>query len=164
MDPLKHASIPLLAFLAISESLSLASVVILVFGAIFPDFDVFFEEHRGYFHSFLFLIPLFAVSLYVQNIYLWLFVFGVGMHLFLDFFSGVLPFLYPVKKRGFGIKVSGIVIFESSPRINIKIKYEILIGYPTKSRVSYVGLSNESLAIALITLIVLLLRLKLLSL
>lgn len=162
MDPLKHASIPLLAFLAISKSLSLASVVILVFGAIFPDFDVFFEEHRGYFHSILFLIPLFAVSLYVQNIYLWLFVFGVGMHLFLDFFSGVLPFLYPVKKKGFGIKVSGIVIFESLPKMNIK--YEILIGYPTKSRGSYVGLSNESLAIALITLIVLLLRLKLLSL
>ncbi|WP_457753206.1 metal-dependent hydrolase [Thermococcus sp.] len=158
MDPLKHASVPLLAFLAISKSPSLASVAVLVFGAIFPDFDVLFEEHRGYFHSILFLIPLFAVSLYVQNIYLWLFVFGVGMHFFLDFFSGVIPFLYPVRKKGFEVKVSGIVIFESSPRINIK--YEILVGYPTKSRGSYVGLSNESLAMALVALIALLFRLK----
>ncbi|WP_324736080.1 metal-dependent hydrolase [Thermococcus sp. SY098] len=60
MDPLKHASIPLLAFLAISKSPSLASVAVLVFGAIFPDFDVLFEEHRGYFHSLLFIIPIFC--------------------------------------------------------------------------------------------------------
>ena len=157
MDPLKHASIPLLAFLAISKSPSLVSVTVLVFGAVFPDFDIFFEEHRGYFHSFLFLIPLFAVSIYTQNSYLQLFVFGVGMHLFLDSFSGVLPFLYPVRKKGFGIKVSGVVAFESLPRMNIK--YEILVGYPSKSRGTYVGLSNESLAIALIALTVLLMRL-----
>ncbi len=161
MDPLKHASVPLLAFLAISKSPSLASVAVLVFGAIFPDFDVFFEEHRGYFHSLLFIIPIFMLSFYIQNHYLWLFVFGLGMHFFLDFFSGVIPFLYPVRKKGFGIKVSGIVIFESSPKINVK--YEILVGYPSRSRGSYVGVSNESLTIALATLIILLIRLNLLS-
>ncbi|NJE07812.1 metal-dependent hydrolase [Thermococcus sp. M39] len=161
MDPLKHASIPLLAFLALSKNPGLISITILVFGAIFPDFDIFFGEHRGYFHSLLFLIPLFAASLYVRNIYLWMFAFGVAVHLVLDFFSGVIPFLYPLRKKGFGLKVSGIIIFERLPKIDIK--YEILVGYPTKSRGSYVGFSNESLAIALVALIVLLIRLNLLA-
>ncbi|AHF79956.1 metal-dependent hydrolase [Thermococcus paralvinellae] len=161
MDVLKHASIPLLAFLALSKNPSLISIIILVFGSIFPDFDVFFKEHRSYFHSLLLLAPLFTVSLYVQNIYLRLFVFGIGIHLFLDFFSGVIPFLYPLRKKGFGLKVLGVVAFESLPRISVK--YEILVGYPSKSRGSYVGFSNDSLAITLIALIVLLIRLNILS-
>ncbi|ALM75044.1 metal-dependent hydrolase [Thermococcus barophilus] len=158
MDPLKHASIPLLAFLAVSKSPSLVSVAVLLFGAVFPDFDVLFEEHRGYFHSLLFIMPIFTLSFYIQNHYLWLFVFGLGMHFFLDFLSGVMPFLYPLRKKGFGIKVSGVIVFESLPKINVK--YEILVGYPARSRGSYVGFSNESLAIALVALIALLFRLK----
>ncbi|WP_324736079.1 hypothetical protein VFC49_02740 [Thermococcus sp. SY098] len=80
------------------------------------------------------------------------------MHFFLDFFSGVIPFLYPLRKKGLGIKVSGVIVFESLPKINVK--YEILVGYPARSRGSYVGFSNESLAIALVALIALLFRLK----
>lgn len=76
------------------------------------------------------------------------------MHFFLDFFSGVVPFLYPFGKKGFGLEV---MEFESLPKISAK--YEILVGYPSKSKGSYVGFSNESLAIALIVLIVLLIHL-----
>ncbi|GAB6103039.1 hypothetical protein JCM16138_22620 [Thermococcus atlanticus] len=158
MDVLKHISIPMLAFLAITRELSLFLLAVFTFGAIFPDFDVFFDEHRSYFHSLIFLTPLSLLSLWTHSMYLWLFTAGAAFHIFLDFFSGVIPFLYPIKKRGLGIKIMGLVVFESLPRL--KIRYRLILGYPERSRGSHTALSNESVAMLIVALAALLLRLS----
>ncbi len=106
MDPLEHASIPVLLYLALSREPTLAGVLVLVIGATFPDLDAFTREHRSYFHSLLLAIPAFVVAYLWGNPYTLLFSLGWLSHLFLDFFTGVIPPVYPLARKGWGIEIT----------------------------------------------------------
>ncbi|WP_297499654.1 hypothetical protein [Thermococcus sp.] len=58
MDPLEHAPIPSLVYLALSPKPSLGFLMALVVGAVFPGLDVLTGEHCSYLHSLLFLPAL----------------------------------------------------------------------------------------------------------
>ena len=106
MDPLEHASIPVLLYMSLSREPALAGVLLLVIGATFPDLDAFTREHRSYFHSLLLAIPTFALAYLSGNPYAILFSLGWLSHLFLDFFTGVIPPAYPLERKGWGIEIT----------------------------------------------------------
>ncbi|NPA47950.1 MAG: metal-dependent hydrolase [Thermococci archaeon] len=105
MDPLKHASIPALAYLAVSKDPCLLALAVLVAGAVIPDLDALTREHRSYLHGLPFAVPVILPALLTGNTYVWLFAIGVWFHILLDFFTGVIPFLYPFRKTGYGLSV-----------------------------------------------------------
>ncbi|WP_297521699.1 metal-dependent hydrolase [Thermococcus sp.] len=106
MDPFEHASIPTLAYLAISNEPTWGGALALILGALFPDLDAFCREHRSYLHSLLFALPVFFLAYLPGNPYALLFSLGWLSHLFLDFFTGVIPPVYPLSRRGWGISIT----------------------------------------------------------
>ncbi len=106
MDPFEHASIPTLAYLAISNEPTWGGALALILGALFPDLDAFCREHRSYLHSLLFALPVFFLAYLSGNPYALLFSIGWPSHLFLDFFTGVIPPVYPLSRRGWGISIT----------------------------------------------------------
>ena len=89
-------------------------MTIVLLSSIFPDIDhpdskigskakifSFLFEHRGFFHSLLFLALVYVVSiLFIKNIYFILPLFiGYGSHLFIDCFNqaGIMP-LHPLSR------------------------------------------------------------------
>ncbi|NJF25256.1 metal-dependent hydrolase [Thermococcus sp. Bubb.Bath] len=104
MNPFEHASIPTLAYLALAHSPNLISALILMIGAVFPDLDALAKEHRSYLHSLLVFAPFMLLGWIVGG-YPLLFVLGWASHLFLDFFTGVIPPIYPLSRRGWGLSL-----------------------------------------------------------
>ncbi len=155
MDPLKHASIPALAYMAISGSTDITAIVALVAGAVMPDLDALGREHRSYLHSLVFVIPLTLAALASRNTYAILFTAGVWFHLFLDAFTGVIPFIYPFRRIGYGIKVR---IKVGSSGLGVEIK--LVKAYPTPRREYNVDVGGGMviLIIAVAVLIVKLIR------
>lgn len=156
MDPIKHVTIPLLFIFVLKGELQLTEVFLVVLGSTTPDFDVFFEEHRSYFHSIFFLIPFIFASFYLKSEYLWYFTYGLCFHFLLDLFSGVLPLFYPFKKLGIGIKIAGKIEIRSLPKI--KIESKLSSAYPSKSKGEYIAFSSDSFILAVLTLILLLFK------
>ena len=152
MDPLEHASIPALLYLALFPAPELAGIVILVTGAVFPDLDVLSKEHRSYFHSLLSFLPIFLAGWHFGG-HLYLFALGWFSHLFLDLFTGVLPFFYPISRKGYGVSVRAVLGFHA-PRFSL----EIVSAYPTPRRDYELDLGG-GLALFLLTLLGLILRL-----
>jgi len=105
MDPFEHASIPTLAYLALSNEPTWGGALALIIGAVFPDLDAFTREHRSYLHSLLLALPAFALACLSGSPYALLFSLGWLSHLFLDFFTGVIPPVYPISRRGWGIEI-----------------------------------------------------------
>ncbi|MFA4646997.1 metal-dependent hydrolase [Pyrococcus kukulkanii] len=143
MDPIEHASIPTIAYLSFLNPGPL-NLIMLILGSVFPDFDVFAKEHRSYLHSLLFLIPLALLSLLLP--WLKMFAVGVAFHLALDAFSGVVPFLYPWKRKGYGLEL--IVRMKD---FQISISARIVSGYPTPKIERTLKL-NRSIPLGLLTL------------
>ena len=126
MDPLEHASIPSLIYLALSGEPTLSGLLAIVLGSVFPDLDALAEEHRSYLHSLLPFLPALLLGLHFKP--LLLFALGWGSHLFLDFFTGVIPPLYPLSRRGWGLS-----IIVTGPR-NIGVELRLIERYPDKRR------------------------------
>lgn len=152
MDPLEHASIPTLLYLTLSPAPEVTGIIFLVAGAVFPDLDVLSKEHRSYFHSLLSFFPVFLAGWHFGG-YLYLFALGWLSHLFLDLFTGVLPFFYPLSRKGYGISVRAVLGLHI-PKISIGI----LLAYPTPRRDYELDLGG-GLALFLLALLCLLLRL-----
>ncbi|ASJ07736.1 hypothetical protein A3L11_00210 [Thermococcus siculi] len=152
MDPLEHASIPVLAYLAISNEPTWGAVAALVIGAVFPDLDAFCREHRSYLHSLLFALPLFGLACWSGNGYAPLFTVGWLSHIFLDFFTGVIPPVYPLSRRGWGISIRA----RGGPR-GFGIKVRMVESYPDP-RHDYDIEIGGSVALLLVTLAALLIR------
>ncbi|CAB49084.1 metal-dependent hydrolase [Pyrococcus abyssi] len=147
-------------FLSLSSNPEISPLILLVIGSIFPDLDVFtffsFEslalhggedirkEHRSYLHSLLFLAPLVLVSLAFKSLFM--FTIGAASHLFLDFFSGVIPFFYPLKRKGYGVKI----ILSIGTGFSIKAK--IILRYPDPKIERKIEIS-KSIYLLLLTLI-----------
>ncbi len=105
MDPLKHASIPALTYLAVSRNPGTLALVTLIAGAVSPDLDALTKEHRSYLHGLPFALPVTLLTLTTGNTYSQMFAIGLWFHILLDLFTGVIPFLYPFRKIGYGVKV-----------------------------------------------------------
>ena len=124
MDILTHLFIPLIAVYVIGvNKVKPPYLFLLSFFAILPDFDVFIGVHRGLFHSLIFLIPLSASILLLEYLvknrirYSLLAVFFMFSHIFLDFLSGGVPFLYPFINTGLGVEFPFVIEFGSSVTI-----------------------------------------------
>lgn len=136
MDPVEHASIPTLAYLALSNEPTWGGALALAIGATFPDLDAFTREHRSYLHSLLFALPAFLLAYLSDNPYALLFSIGWLSHLFLDFFTGVIPPVYPLSRRGWGVEITarggpsgfgiGVRVVENYP--DPRHDYELNIG------------------------------------
>ncbi|ASJ01667.1 metal-dependent hydrolase [Thermococcus gorgonarius] len=151
MDPLEHASIPSLVYLALSPEQSLGFMMALVVGAVFPDLDVLTKEHRSYLHSLLPFLPAFVVAVLLGGCPL-AFTLGWLSHLFLDFFTGVIPPAYPLSRRGWGLSIT-----ITGPR-NFGIEVKLIERYPEK-RHDYRLEIGGSFALALLTLLTAIIRL-----
>jgi membrane-bound metal-dependent hydrolase YbcI (DUF457 family) len=121
MDILTHLFIPLIGvYVAGMDGVKSPYLFLLSFFAILPDFDVFLGVHRGLFHSLIFLIPLSASILLAEYLmknrikYSVLTVFFLFSHIFLDFLSGGVPFLYPLIDTGLGVEFPFVIEFGSS--------------------------------------------------
>jgi len=152
MDPLEHASIPGLVYLALAGEPTLTGLTALVIGSVFPDLDVLAEEHRSYLHSLLVFLPVLLLSLHLGGSFL-LFNLGWGSHLFLDFFTGVIPPAYPLSRRGWGLSIT-----VSGPR-DFRIKLKLIERYPDKKH-DYRLEIGGSVALALLTLLTAIIRLN----
>lgn len=97
-------------------------------------------------------MPAFLTGWYFGG-YPYLFVLGWLSHLFLDLFTGVLPFFYPISRKGYGISVRAVLGLHV-PKLSIGI----LSAYPTPRRDYELNLGG-SLALLLLTLLVIILRL-----
>ncbi len=153
MDPLEHASIPALTYLALSTEPTWGGALALIIGAVFPDLDAFTREHRSYLHSLLFALPVFLLAYISGNPYALLFSIGWLSHLFLDFFTGVIPPVYSLSRRGWGIEITA--------RIGLRgfgIGLRIVENYPDP-RHDYELNIGGSIALGLITLAALFIRL-----
>jgi inner membrane protein len=128
MDPLEHASIPTLAYLALSHSPDPISALILMAGAVFPDLDALAKEHRSYLHSLLVFAPFMLLG-WIAGGYPLLFALGWASHLFLDFFTGVIPPVYPLSRRGWGLSVK---LWGGLSGVHFKI--EVIERYPEPRR------------------------------
>jgi len=120
MDLLTHIFLPLIAIYSLKkEEFSRIYLATALF-AILPDFDVFSGIHRGILHSLVFLIPLSLLILLSERMlksevrYAYTAVFFLFSHIFLDFFAGGVPFLYPVVKIGVGVEFPLKIGFGSS--------------------------------------------------
>ena len=153
MDPLEHASIPTLAYLALSENPSWGGLLTLVIGATFPDLDAFTREHRSYLHSLILALPAFELAYLWGNPYAMLFSLGWLSHLFLDFFTGVIPPVYPLSRKGWGIEITA----RGGPS-GFGISIRTIEHYPDP-RHDYEVNSGGSLALFLLTLTTVLIRL-----
>ncbi|NJE03967.1 metal-dependent hydrolase [Thermococcus sp. MV11] len=151
MDPLEHASIPSLVYLALAPEPKVGALVALTIGAVFPDLDALAEEHRSYFHSLLALLPALLAGYLLKGLPL-LFALGWASHLFLDFFTGVIPPFYPLSRRGWGLSITVI-----GPR-NFRVKAKLIERYPDK-RHDYRLEIGGSFALALLALLVAIIRL-----
>ncbi|WP_456420432.1 metal-dependent hydrolase [Thermococcus sp.] len=152
MDPLEHASIPSLVYLALAGEPTLTGLTALVIGSVFPDLDVLAEEHRSYLHSLLVFLPALLLGLHSGGSFL-LFTLGWGSHLFLDFFTGVIPPAYPFSRRGWGLSIT-----VTGPR-DFRIKLELIERYPDKKH-NYRLEIGGSFALALLTLLTAIIRLN----
>jgi len=153
MDPLEHASIPTLVYLAVAGEPAISSIAALVVGATFPDLDAFSREHRSYFHSLLLAVPVLALTYWWGNGYALLFSLGWLSHLFLDFFTGVIPPIYPLNRRGWGISIT----LRGGPS-GFGVGIKLIERYPDE-RHDYEIESGGSVALLLLTLGALLARL-----
>ncbi|ASA78197.1 metal-dependent hydrolase [Thermococcus sp. 5-4] len=153
MDPLEHASIPALAYLALSSNPTAGLVLAIIIGAVFPDLDAFTREHRSYLHSLLLAVPITGLAYLAGNPYAILFSLGWLSHIFLDFFTGVIPFAYPLMRRGYGIE-----IFARGGTNGLRIEPKVLTRYPDPRREYEISIGG-SVALALLTLAVMVLRL-----
>ncbi|WP_297508143.1 metal-dependent hydrolase [Thermococcus sp.] len=151
MDPLEHASVPSLVYLALSPEPSLVFLTALVVGAVFPDIDVLAGEHRSYLHSLLLFLPALLVAVLLGG-YPLAFALGWLSHLFLDFFTGVIPPVYPLSKRGWGLSIA-----VTGP-MDFGIEVKLIERYPEK-RHDYRLEIGGSLALALLTLLTAIIRL-----
>jgi inner membrane protein len=151
MDPLEHASIPTLTYLALVRSPHPISALILMIGAVFPDLDALTKEHRSYLHSLLIFTPFMLLG-WVTGGYPFLFVLGWATHLFLDFFTGVIPPVYPLSRRGWGLSVR---LWGGMSGVHLEIG--IIERYP-EPRHDYEIKIGGSTALFMITLAVLLIR------
>ncbi|WP_457742375.1 metal-dependent hydrolase [Thermococcus sp.] len=152
MDPLEHASIPSLVYLALPGEPTLLGLMALVLGAIFPDLDALTNEHRSYLHSLLPFLPVFLLGLHLRGSFL-LFALGWGSHLFLDFFTGVIPPVYPLSRRGWGLSI--VVNGPGNFRINVKL----IERYPEK-RHNYELEIGGSFALIFLTILTAIIRLR----
>ncbi|AFK21850.1 hypothetical protein Py04_0248 [Pyrococcus sp. ST04] len=109
--------------MAFSQNPDPIHLAFLIFGAIFPDLDVFAKEHRSYLHSFFLLLPLFLLSF--VSPYLMMFSLGILSHLLLDMFSGVIPFFYPIKRIGYGVEILAHV-----KDFSVRIDWRVVKRYP----------------------------------
>ncbi len=130
MDILTHIFLPLIVVYSLKrERFSKVYFPLAIF-TILPDFDVFLGVHRSYLHSLLFLVPLAVFMLVVERAfrskieYAYVATFFLLSHIFLDFFAGGVPFLYPIVKIGVGVEFpikisfgSDIVISDLMPRL-----------------------------------------------
>jgi inner membrane protein len=68
----------------------------------------FFTKHRGFIHSFTFLILLTLLFLFFAPVIAFPFFLGYGLHLLADSFTveGIQP-IYPVRKKSAGILETG---------------------------------------------------------
>ena len=151
MDPLEHASIPSLVYLAISEEPTIGGLLALIIGAVFPDLDALAREHRSYLHSLLAFLPVLLVG-YILKGFPLLFALGWASHLFLDFFTGVIPPVYPLSRRGWGLSIT--VIGPSDFRIELKL----IERYPDKKH-DYRLEIGGSFTLALLALLTAIIRL-----
>ncbi|WP_297536503.1 metal-dependent hydrolase [Thermococcus sp.] len=151
MDPLEHASIPGLIYLALSGEPTLTGLAALIIGAVFPDLDVLAEEHRSYLHSLLPFLPALLLGLHLGGPFL-LFALGWGSHLFLDFFTGVVPVVYPLSRRGWGLSIT-----VAGPR-DFRIEIKLIERYPER-RHDYRLEIGGSAALALLTTLTAIIRL-----
>jgi len=151
MDPIEHASIPALAYLALSGEPHLGAILALAAGAVFPDLDAFTREHRSYLHSLIFALPFSFLAYHLGGLPLF-FALGWLSHLFLDFFTGVIPFAYPISRKGYGVEVHA-----KGGVDGLKIETKLLSRYPDPRR-SYDISIGGSIALLILTLGVLLLR------
>ena len=124
MDVLTHVFLPLIVIYSLRrEKFSKVYFPLAIF-AILPDFDVFLGVHRSFLHSLLFLVPLAVFMLVVECVlrskieYAYVATFFLFSHLFLDFFAGGVPFLYPIVKIGVGVEFPVKVSFGSSIMIS----------------------------------------------
>jgi inner membrane protein len=153
MDPLEHASIPTLAYLSTAGNPTLAGVLALMLGGVFPDLDAFCREHRSYLHSLLLALSVLGLAYLSGNAYAILFSLGWLSHLFLDFFTGVIPPVYPVSRRGWGVSI----ILKGGPG-GFGVKLRLIERYPDE-RHDYEIESGGSVALLLIAFGAILLRL-----
>lgn len=151
MDPLEHASIPSLVYLAISGEPTIVGLTALALGAVFPDLDVLAKEHRSYLHSLLAFLPILLIGYMLGGPFL-LFVLGWSSHLFLDFFTGVVPPVYPLSRKGWGLS---IVI--TGPK-NFSVKIKLVESYPDK-RHDYSLEIGGSTVLALLVILTAIIRL-----
>ena len=152
MDPLEHASIPSLVYLALSNEPTLTGLTALVLGAVFPDLDALAEEHRSYLHSLLPFLPALLLSLHLGGPFL-LFALGWGSHLFLDFFTGVLPVVYPLSRRGWGLS-----IIVTGPK-DFRIELRLIERYPNRKH-DYRLEIGGSFALTLLAILTAIIRLN----
>lgn len=118
MDLLTHVFLPLaLVYGARMNGVGNRSIVLLSFFAILPDSDVVLGVHRGLFHSLLFVVPVIVVAFFVAKKYAKYVAFFLFSHLFLDFITGGIPFLYPVVGTGFGMEFPLVLKFGSLPAV-----------------------------------------------
>lgn len=151
MDPLEHASIPSLVYLALSGEPTLTGLTALVLGAVFPDLDALAREHRSYLHSLLPFLPALLLGLHFKPFLL--FALGWGSHLFLDFFTGVLPVVYPLSRRGWGLS-----IIVTGPR-NFRIELRLIERYPDRKH-DYRLEIGGSFALAILAILTAIIRLN----
>jgi len=151
MDPLEHASIPSLVYLALSGEPTLSGLTALVLGAVFPDIDALADEHRSYLHSLLPFLPVLLLGLHLGGPFL-LFALGWASHLFLDFFTGVIPPVYPLSRRGWGLSI----IITGPSEFGIEIK--LIERYPDKKHEYRLNVGG-SFALAILTVLTAIIRL-----
>ena len=153
MDPFEHASIPTLAYLALANEPTWGVALALIIGALFPDLDAFCREHRSYLHSLLFAVPAFLLTRLSGSPYALLFSLGWLSHIFLDFFTGVIPPVYPLSRRGWGISITA----RGGPS-GAGFEVHLLERYPYPKH-DYEIEVGGSVALALLTLAALVVRL-----
>ena len=123
MDILTHIFLPLIAIYSLRREKFSKIYLLMTIFAVLPDFDVFLGIHRSYLHSLLFLIPLAVFVLVIERVfrskieYAGVAAFFLFSHIFLDFFAGGVPFLYPIIKTGVGVEFPLKVSFGSSVMI-----------------------------------------------
>lgn len=136
MDLLTHIFIPLSIAKIMERKLDLLSLFIISIFTLLPDFDVFLGLHRGLFHSLLFIFPLSLALIALGKLFKFeklskFLVLALFLHLFFDFLTGGVPFLYPLFNVGIGVEFPLVIKFSSFPYIIVEYLPKIVFNSPS---------------------------------
>jgi membrane-bound metal-dependent hydrolase YbcI (DUF457 family) len=149
-NPLLHYSLSVL--FAKTLGLSSGKAIIIGIAGVLPDLDVLAKAHRGATHSLL-LSLLLLVAMYAVHARLALIAALLyTLHNIVDFFNGPAPILWPITSTKYWLKIELVASLNNTMSTKLSM---MLLRNPKPPRIIS-ALSGETLAITIITLVILL--------